>query len=327
MWASRPRRLPPGTSGDAARHGVTLIELLAVIAIIGVLLGLLLPAIQSARESARRTECAYQLKQLGLAAQNFHNSFERLPPGYLGSLPAVPVPPFLDQYLGVIPYLLPYLEAADVFEQIDTEMRRDRHVAGGWWSDPSSWSVSQTRIGVLVCPSDNPYTSRHGTFAGLHVYYDADEQLVFLNGLYLAHESGGSMLGRTNYVGSGGGMGETGSPHWDRFRGALTNRSQNRLTDILDGTANTLLFGEAVGGHAAGRRDFSHSWMGSGSLPVAWGLGDRAYNRFSSWHPGVVQFVMADGSVRPISVEIDEQSLIHLGGIADGHVVHHAAAR
>lgn len=322
-------RLPavPGPIRERVRSGVTLVELLAVIAIIGILLGLLLPAVQSARESARRTECSHQLKQLGLAAHNFHNSFDRLPPGYLGPLPPVRVPPFHDQYVGVIPYLLPYLEAADVFERIDTEMRLERHVAGGWWSQPASWAVSQTRIGMLVCPSDDPYSSRQGTFAGLHVYHNAEEGMVFLNGLYMPNASAGDQLGRTNYVGSAGGMGETGSSHWDRFRGALTNRSQNRLTDIVDGTANTLLFGEAVGGHTEGRRDFSHSWMGSGSLPLAWGLGDRAYNRFSSWHPGVVQFGMADGSVRPISIDIDGDSLIHLGGIADGHVVQQAGVR
>ena len=184
LWATRFDR--PSTTAGARprRRAFSLVELLAVIGIVGVLLALLLPAIQVARESARRTECANQLKQLGMAAHNFHASFDRLPPGYLGSQPAVAVPPFDDQYIGVIPYLLPYMEAESVHERIEVDMRRERRVPGGWWSDPATWAVAQTRLPFLLCPSDNPYSAEDGTFAGLHTYHDPAEEMVRLNAMF-----------------------------------------------------------------------------------------------------------------------------------------------
>src|SRR5262249_39192978 len=118
-------------------------------------------------------------------------------------------------------------------------------------------------------------------------------------------------LGRTNYVGVGGLLGTasprvgiTGAPV-PFSAGLLTNRSQVRMVAIRDGSSNTLLFGEAIGGEPTGQT-ISLSWMGCGSMVTAYGMtdnppaGDLNWERFSSQHTGVVQFCFADGSVRPV---------------------------
>ena len=301
-----------------AHPGFTLVELLVVIAIIGVLVALLLPAVQAAREAARRMQCGNNLRQLGLAAQNFCAAQKRLPPGYLGPWPPVKAPPIGDQFVGVLPYLLPFLEQTQVQQQILTEMNVDK-VAAPWWTEPSTWTISQATLGAFLCPSDDPTRSNTGTFVGLHTWYDAAAGTVWLDGLYMGGTSGAA-LGRTDYVGCAGGMGVTQNTYWDRWRGALTNRSNNSLATVLDGASNTLLFGESLGGQYGSERQYSHSWMGSGALPVAWGLPDQGYENFSSWHPGVVQFCLVDGSVRPLVVTIATPAFINLGGMSDGEV-------
>ena len=127
-------------------------------------------------------------------------------------------------------------------------------------------------------------------------------------------------LGRTNYVGVAGAAGHGTIPFWSRYEGIFTNRSQTRLTDISDGTSNTLMYGEATGGLGTieiynweagapapsdtpdGLLHYSLSWMGVGSMRTCWGMDpvNPKHASFSSAHPGVVQFCFADGSVRPL---------------------------
>src|SRR2546423_8705130 len=104
-----------GSQRTTMRRGFTLVELLVVIAIIGVLVALLLPAVQSARESSRRTACMNNLKQIGLANQNFYDVFNRFPPGQLGPYPLADSTTSANnvtnnQALGPLAYLVPYAE-------------------------------------------------------------------------------------------------------------------------------------------------------------------------------------------------------------------------
>ena len=139
------------------RRGFTLVELLVVIAIIGLLVALLLPAVQMVRESARRMDCSNRLRQLGLAAHNYHAALQRFPSGYFGPQGNDPFPPdgpSFGQNLGLIAFLLPYFEE----EPLDKEVRRatDAALSGPpWWQSPALKTVGGHPLPLLICPSNS----------------------------------------------------------------------------------------------------------------------------------------------------------------------------
>ena len=180
--------------------GFTLVELLVVIAIIGVLVALLLPAVQAAREAARRMQCSNNLKQLGLAAHNFHSALQKLPPGFLGPVPASKTTSG-DQCVGVLAFLLPYLEQQTVYDGIEVDLRVE-HRAPYWVNDAPTWTTAQYKLAMFRCPSDNPYASTTGTLTCLNNYYEAPK--VMQSGHAILNADGGNALGRTNYVGVAG---------------------------------------------------------------------------------------------------------------------------
>ena len=126
-------------------------------------------------------------------------------------------------------------------------------------------------------------------------------------------------LGRTNYIGVAGEGGHIGNPGTDFYQGVYWNRSKIDIREITDGTSNTLLFGEIMGGS-----DLTcYSWFSMGAYPTAFGLSNNPnWAQFSSYHSGVVEFCLADGSVTGLSKSIDLLTYILLSAIGDGTSTH-----
>jgi prepilin-type processing-associated H-X9-DG protein len=187
-----------------------------------------------------------------------------------------------------------------------------------WWSDPriaagtvpNNLLMAQTKIKLYVCPSDNPYESASQSPLLSFAEWSRPTNVPMYNGRpVLPGDQPGSVYdecGRTNYVGVGGtGPGNLGNMY-NLYEGCLHNRSEIGLNHItaMDGTANTLMFGELLGTSKKGSRHRSVLWIGAGSGTTGYGFAsdtdNLAINDFlwSSRHPGIVQFAFADGSVR-----------------------------
>ncbi|MFT3879551.1 MAG: DUF1559 domain-containing protein [Gemmatales bacterium] len=302
------------------RAGFTLIELLVVIAIIALLMALLLPAIQKVREAANKMLCASNLRQIGTAAHNFHNDYNKLPPGIYGggNYPLTLTNSGRGnqpQYVSALFVLLPYLELDNVFKLTDV---RNLNVNGGdlnWWTVPVTYNAARTRIKVFTCPTDDLYQS-----------FDPGVTYVLLSGwdgsTYARNSPSDFDLGLTNYFAVAGAYGRLYGPSYpapnplglipppffQAYEGVLFNGSQNTLGQLTvqDGTSNTLLFGESIGSHGPGTRKNVWSWMGGGDMITVGGLRRGSdpgpdwanYCSFTSKHVAGVQFCFGDASVR-----------------------------
>ncbi|MSR60698.1 MAG: DUF1559 domain-containing protein [Planctomycetaceae bacterium] len=215
-------------ASTANRNGFTLIELLVVIAIIGVLVALLLPAVQQARAAARRAQCKNNLKQLGLAAHNFEGTFKELPLAYTDTTK------FGANNWAA--FILPYLDQQTIYNQYD--LKTD------WWRDPNRPLVANQLV-IFKCPStpngnrmqDKPEATppnKTGAcgdyFAPAGVHKDINLVLPALEQINTAADLRGAIC-------------------WF----SATN-SRNVLADIRDGTSNTILFGECAGREDVWRR-------------------------------------------------------------------------
>lgn len=329
-----------------ADRGFTLIELLVVIAIIAILIALLLPAVQQAREAARRTQCKNNMKQLALAAHNFESTYGNLPPGYLGpDLPTEDGSIAGSPYIGPLAHLLPYVEQPAVYQSMNvTQLNPDlaSSTQQRWFNDATTLQAAYAKIPGYECPSANPYANTvsvitrthwwltNPTTGGVSITY-----FSFGNSTALpttANPSGtAANLGRTNYLAVAGRMGELGHSGWDNWKGCFSRRKKVKFRDITDGLSNTLLFGEVLGAYNATTKvqESSFIWIASGMLPTGWGAlangpdaGNPLAYRYASLHTGIVQFAMADGAVRPVSVNIDLGTYrSYLAGASDGNVI------
>jgi prepilin-type N-terminal cleavage/methylation domain-containing protein/prepilin-type processing-associated H-X9-DG protein len=343
---------------SSRRSGFTLIELLVVIAIIAVLVGLLLPAVQKVREAANRMSCQNNLKQIALAAANYESAYGKFPPGLNVSPNATDVnpgyvwgPPFAGPYVGVLAYLLPYVEQENIYKQIPSDIFKPDTTLGAWaynyppfdFNDPNVPPNHINGTGYLkpaadqvvktyLCPSDNAgpgnNTLNYGIIDGSGFYVPSTSH-VWVD-YVLDVPNYGRELGRTNYLGCGGAYGkvdpsDAGQAQWAPFTGIYYMSSKTRVADITDGTSNTAAFGESLNGvHPDGTRDFEVAWMGAGWKVGKYGLGlingDHTWRQFTSKHPGIVNFAFADGSVRIVSTGCDFNAFIYMLGAADGRV-------
>jgi prepilin-type N-terminal cleavage/methylation domain-containing protein len=301
------------------RLAFTLIELLVVIAIIAVLIGLLVPAVQKVRETAIRLQCKNNLKQIGIAAHDYHDTFLSLPPGFLGTYPNLVGDPFGNapytnyQWIGSLVYLLPYIEQTNLWNQAVAEATalgapnyfQLNDTDGPWFQTTPSNATPNTKIKIYVCPADQPYASQVGTFV-LAQPTSASNPPCTLEGGLFPNSLGGDQLGRTNYIGVAGFLGDCTDQFGNYLPGPLDNRSSVTLPQITDadGTASTFMFGESLGDTPPpAPRQFSYAWAGMGALPTGYGGIDdpnAGWWSFGSMHAAVIQFCMCDGSVRAI---------------------------
>lgn len=330
---------------SSMRRGISLLEVLIVIAIIGVLIAVLLPAIQRIRESAIRTQCANNLKQLGIAALNYEGQQKHFAPGYIGPMrnssadvSIAQGDPQDNQWVGHLPMLLPLLEQGALWEKAQVNFDVTAQTPPWWEPQPSlNYQVAAQQLPVFLCPADfRPPPefkagSETGSIVGVH-FYNTGPFLRFYREIENYDDGSGVpydfQLARTNYIGvGGGGIGTAGNNWWAPWVGIYTNRSANTVAMILDGTSNTLLYGES-----AGRADMdvatgtqranvlTISWFGGGAIPSNFGVarGEIAFwYQFSSMHPGGVQFCFADGSVRLLSFATSDYLLMKLSGMRD----------
>ena len=338
-------------------RGFTLVELLVVIAIIAILIGLLLPAVQKIRDAAARMSCGNNLHQISLAAHNYASTNGLLPPGTLVSPNAVNVnpgavqpPPYAGPYTSVLAFLLPYMEQDNIAAQIPSVYFQFGTTQGAWAYNTPPFSSDGNMTGLLpvtnfaiksyVCPADSAQTTAVTT--GVIDGYWVEQQYIWID--YVLDTPGfGHELGASNYIGSAGFFGNsnywnatTGNPvivvnglpiYSLQLIGPYYMNSKTSFGDIADGTSNTIAFGESLGGNTPGMgaRDLRMSWMGSGSMPTAWGLQhNTGWYSFSSKHTAVVNFGFCDGSVHSLRKDCDLTIFYLASGMQDGQVVNPA---
>ncbi len=321
------------------RHGFTLIELLVVIAIIAILIALLLPAVQQAREAARRTECKNNLKQLGIALHNYHDIHSVFPPALLNSGRDEDATYEVLNTTGWA-LLLPQIEQGNLADSYDYTLPScESNPYGLTMAGSSAPNVPwvTTKINVLECPS-HPFAGDQSS-SGANAFYSRDNarrtSYLFASGVFTDYND--------NYQ-----VYKT-----DIRQGMFGNNGAARMRDVIDGLSNTIAIGEAHGGPRPHRYSTSYGpWGLTGTHTCCHGRvvsnsttavaqsnfdpylnynvngnhnGDPAVGpyawTFSSTHPGGAQFLLGDGSCRFISDSINYRNFALMNYVRDGQVV------
>ncbi len=328
------------------RLGFTLIELLVVIAIIAILIALLLPAVQQAREAARRSQCKNNMKQIGLALHNYHDTHKKFPPSRIemGQTGQNMIDPGTHRrqlnHTGWA-MLLPFMEQGNMYNQMDFSQASSwSHVYGAYSASTvagnpeRNWPIVSQRLSVLLCPTDS---ANDYNYTSTNKYYSVS-----------ATRPGGA---RTNYdfnchyldyYYQGYTMLHTPSAERPMFAG-------NWSTDIAavrDGTSNTAMVTETIrevwngvppawghGGHVQVGVDLTfmpiNNWVYGWIQPDPQYLHMRKVGRLAQWatagslHTGGCQVLLADGSVHFVSENVDTGVRNRLHRMADGEPLGH----
>ena len=294
-------------------RGFTLIELLVVIAIIAILIALLLPAVQQAREAARRSTCKNNLKQIGLALHNYHDTHKVFPPGWITWLDCPS--PIGDAYrtggrnYGWSVMILPFLDQSAIYNLQNFEAGNiacsgsnpELNTSSGPAPAASTTNGLRTELDVFMCPSS--------------VYPN------ILTGTYWADG-----YPKSNYLGNYGRVAR--SAHGfsiSENTGIFRPNSKVQIRDIIDGTSNTIMVGEVSGrGAYIGSHRSPGTWAAcvenkggyhlflrhcqsgvGGEINSESALSNTARDGFGSLHEGGAHFLLCDGAVRFISENID----------------------
>ena len=322
----------------------TLVELLVVIAIIGMLVGILLPAVQSARESGRRVQCANNLRQLGIAAQSYESTFSTFPPGAVAKeYPAKKTNPYNYYRWSALAHLLPHLENGNIYDRLHLDVP----LYDGFRVSEVNRQTVSLRISEFLCPSDSG-TSENITF------------------------------GPTNYAACAGSGVNGGSPY--EADGMFFTNSNLPAAAIKDGKSNTLAFSESILGRTPPPVTFREDanprlvygyaraiplneeacgrtalWNFTEARGFSWANGEYRSALFNtylspnspefdcitarisgpldivhsgygwktarSWHPGGVNACFADGSLKVITNDIENEIWRRYGTVSGGEIV------
>ena len=317
-------------------RGFTLIELLVVIAIIAVLIALLLPAVQQAREAARRTQCKNNLKQLGLACHNYLDNYKQFPQNYDGR-------GFLENSgqgwqggtgcFGWLVMSLPYLDQAPLYNQFNFSDQGGTPGQGsrGWTSNVNI-VPAQSIVNAFMCPS-NPQATKQGvgvagcggggTPNGVQVgRTDYTGSMGFIAGDWrscLVQDGGSIPLTKANPAGPGvvlDAWGNTTTVYLGGMNGVFSFAGTAKISDIVDGTSNTILMMEdhhwSRGKAQPTEVSVDVGWASPMQISTVANLVNQNYgypdpqkcHGISSTHVGGAHVAMADGSVRFISENV-----------------------
>ena len=318
------------------KHAFTLVELLVVITIIGILISLLLPAVQAAREAARRMQCSNNLKQLGLAMHNYHTTIGMLPIGLFGS----DLLHTRNPGITALTLLLPYVEQENAFNKFDLTTL--------FYAD----EATSTQVPVYQCPSDNA-RGRYGVHTGVPQRFARSNVAVCFGSNTMARSMGSGTYIRTEDPYTDGAFQIGGGDH----------PSIKTFADFRDGTSNTVIASEVISGNhdtlnstsADSRGIWAWNMMGSSSYThrntpnssvgdLGWRSGndtscvhepleglpcdlsgsmrhDEFHAAARSYHPGGVNTAFGDGHVSFINNTINLDVWRWLAAIADGHAI------